>query len=555
MPEAECKPLLDACGVSIYERNAFRLLGVDVDQSVRQIKRRERELRAAAEVDDLADEYPSELRPQPLPSIEELLEAVRALTDPQYRFIHEFFWFWPLDWGRSQSDPALRAIKDGDADKALRHWKSLVASQHVRADIARHNLAVLGHFSVLARERRILNMKRRGVLKQEEHKKLDSAWKFAFTHWEAICADPVFWSTVAERVETLNDPRLTHQFLQQFRRTLPIAFDNINADMAVAYCNRSMFDRASHHVQIMKDTNPGEDNIEVSLRRVTRPLHDRIEHAITSATSKPERLKTEGDKVCRELIHTVESILAVLRTLLGKHSPEFTETSDRVAESMLQCQIAYGNATEDWVTSKILLEATLKVARGAQVRERIQSNLDILTRNLEVGLCWFCQQNSAREGHAMRKQMHKKLYIEDARSGQHPDLMREVTKLRSQYPYVDVYSLLRGKVLGTQSCTLSIQRCETCHRIHRLGAQVSWTVGLGVPGVCTAIGILIGADGSGAAVPVVFGVPIGILCAMGILPAIWAEHGIQGPKHWRRHEAYLKLKNEGWSEGPVPTTV
>ena len=68
----ECKPLLDTCGPDIYSRNAFRFLGADVDQTARRIKRKEQELQAAIEVDELADEYIDALRPNPLPTREEL---------------------------------------------------------------------------------------------------------------------------------------------------------------------------------------------------------------------------------------------------------------------------------------------------------------------------------------------------------------------------------------------------------------------------------------------------------------------------------------------------
>ena len=88
MPWNECKPLLEFCGTNMYNHNSFRLLGVDVDQTSRRLKRCLKDLQSAIEVDELADEYPSTLRPIPLPSHEELSQAGQRLQDAQMRFIH-----------------------------------------------------------------------------------------------------------------------------------------------------------------------------------------------------------------------------------------------------------------------------------------------------------------------------------------------------------------------------------------------------------------------------------------------------------------------------------
>ncbi|MFQ5472987.1 MAG: hypothetical protein ACE5FA_08910, partial [Dehalococcoidia bacterium] len=96
MSTRQCDALFDNCGPEIYDRNAFRLLAADVDMKGRRVKSKEKDLQAALEVGELAEEYGGAFRPNPLPTREELSQAGHALTDPQIRFVHEFFWFWPL---------------------------------------------------------------------------------------------------------------------------------------------------------------------------------------------------------------------------------------------------------------------------------------------------------------------------------------------------------------------------------------------------------------------------------------------------------------------------
>lgn len=386
-----CKTLLDICGLDIYGRNAFRLLGADVDIKGRRIKRNETEFKAALEVGELADEYCSIFRPDPLPTREELSQAGRVLTDVQQRFVHEFFWFWPLEWGKSASDEVLGLIKSNKVKEAQKQWKQIAAKGDAASLSAKHNLAVLGHWLALDRERKILASTDNGKLTQEKRKQLNSYWSFAFKYWEALCANEAFWSVQANRIRALDDPRLTTGFLRRFSQSLPIAFDNINADLAVAYCDREMYIRAKDHIQIMKATNAEDDDVPTSLRRVTEPLHGRIDHAIETATLQLHNNKTEGMQRCIELFKTVKHLLNVILILLGKKSQEFTETCDRVAKSMLQCQVTYGNETQDWKNSLILLEATLKVARGDETRALIEQNMAVVRQNRQADICWFCE--------------------------------------------------------------------------------------------------------------------------------------------------------------------
>src|SRR5688572_27031454 len=104
---SDCKPLLDACSPRVYRNNAFRITGLPVDASTRDIKRRIDDLRAAEEMGGGADEHSHAFALDPIPSLEDIREAARRLQDPERRLIEEFFWFWPMEWGKGKSDLAL----------------------------------------------------------------------------------------------------------------------------------------------------------------------------------------------------------------------------------------------------------------------------------------------------------------------------------------------------------------------------------------------------------------------------------------------------------------
>lgn len=500
MLTSECKTLLDICRPEIYRRNAFRLLGADVDITGRRIKRNEAELQSALEVGELEDEYSSYLRPDPLPTREELLQAGRVLADAKQRFVHEFFWFWPLKWGESRSDEVLKLIKAGKVTKAQKQWEKTATADDEASLTAKHNLAILGHWKALDREWEALASANNGGLTAEKRKQLNRYWRFAFKYWESLCANEAFWSIQANRIRALDDPRLTTGFLRRFAQWLPIAFDNINADLAVAYSDKGMYDRARDHIQIMEATNAGNDDVDTSLRRVTEPLNGRIDHAIETATFQLQNNKTEGKQRCTELFNTVCSILEVLEVLLGKDSQEFIETCDRVAGSMLQCQVAYGNETQDWHGSLLLLETTLKIARGTRTRTRIEENIRIVRQNKQADTCWFCERCPREEKHNIKVTLKRSITWGAIK--RNPEEYREavaeiVKQLMSELPRIgcnqlnatrmgffsDILSALEAgdlhgivRALDTimndyaeimsQQVTTTVPRCHTCAAVH-----------------------------------------------------------------------------------------
>ena len=199
MPVSQCKALLDTCTVRVYSENAFRILNAPVDVSPRRLKRCASDLQAAIDLDELAEEYPRFLRPRPLPASESIRRASHQLQDPLLRFVHEFFWFWPMQWGRSASDEGLLALKAHGARQAESIWVPIATKgTGQEACVAKHNLAVLWHFLALRGELHILEPSHRGTtIPPDEEKRLDLGWQYAFKYWEALCPDEAFWRLLA----------------------------------------------------------------------------------------------------------------------------------------------------------------------------------------------------------------------------------------------------------------------------------------------------------------------------------------------------------------------
>jgi hypothetical protein len=560
MPNHECSPLLDACGPDIYSRNAFRLLGADVDATGRQIKRRVQELQAAIEVDDLADEYSGALRPDPLPTREELSQAGRVLADTQLRFIHEFFWFWPLEWGRCGSDKILKMIKAKKVREGRNQWEQIAANGDATALVAKHNLAVLGHFLALNGEQQILTATGNEELTKEYRKKLNAWWKYAFHYWTPLCRDEGFWSMLAHRIRSLDDPRLTTDFLRRFSQSLPVAFDNINADMAVAYCSRKIYVRARDHVLIMKASNAGDDDISASLRRVTEPLHIRVDAAVEQATGDIQNHKRSGAKRAGQLFESTRESLRVLGAILGESAREYIDTCDQVAQAMLVCQVAYGNETEDWLTSEGILEQCLEIVRGDATRQRIEDNLKIVRQNDQLGQCWYCKQNKGTEASKYVVKLYRVIHLaqlakNEGQANWLEDIQEAVGGLSASDRKAAADALIQGgdpKI--TNRVEIKVPRCPSCKSAHIIALTFCICIGCGLAALAIWIAVA-NWDGWEAFWASAVGCFVASVFAMAVRHGCASNAGISIEEDVKDFPPIKELLGKEWSIGEPPATT
>jgi hypothetical protein len=372
---------MDACTSSLYNTNSFRVLGVSVTATPRQIKRRMDDLKIAAEMDDLEEEYSFAFPLSPLPDMDDLRRAVKRLQDPQTRFVDEFFWFWPLNWDECSTDKALQALANGDPSVAETFWtERLAGCTESEWLVVIHNLAVLYHMLAIDMEHDC--HKNETQLLMEKLDLLNRLWRKSFDWWEKLADHEGFWDLLRERVLAIDDPSLSSGFIHRFRSVFPIAFDNINADFAAVHSKTGNHTRASLHIQFMKETHEGLDNISASLSKVTRPLHARIDAALTRATENLRDDPNAGANRARRLLAETAEPLKALSALLGSDHAEVRETQDEIVEAGCNCAIAYGNETRCWSVCMLILEDLIQLASSDKLLDRLQANMCILKENL-----------------------------------------------------------------------------------------------------------------------------------------------------------------------------
>lgn len=404
---AECQPLVNACTPEVYLHNAFRITGLLVDASTRDIKRRVDDLKAAAEIGDDEDEYTHAFALNPTPGIDRIRDAAQRLFEPERRIIEEFFWFWPLDWDHGGSDSALSALRNGDKDIPFKIWSEAVKEdEEPISTISKHNLAVM--YQMVALDSELLALKN-----DFSQKQLDTVvkyWSTSFKWWEELATDETFWSLVSDRIRRLDDHRLTTGFARRMRGAFPVAFDRINAMLAMQYAERGKYDHARRHIAYMNETHQGSDDVDRVISEIFKPLETRINSAVDEAVRKGKEDPSKSADAVRQLLDATGHPLVMARSLLEDGHAIRSYLFEHVYDTCFNLLIAYGNKTEDWPTCVALLKLTEPLAVTPEARERIRTNIKQAEENQKqkdlYETCWFCKRAKAEAAHVLEVPMH-----------------------------------------------------------------------------------------------------------------------------------------------------
>lgn len=374
---SECKPLLDAATKDLFRKNAFRITGLSVDATTREISKHERDLKILAELEQIQG---TAFSIKPPPTLDEIREAIQNLKDPEKRLIDEFFWFWPEEFGASKSDPGVQAVLRGNVDGAIKIW-SARENDGASGFVAKHNLTVLYHLCALDLDNYLL----RNEVTEDRQQKITSYWKGAFSRWGHLATNEYFWDNVTARIRQLNEPNLPTGFARRMRATLLEALDKINAELAVAFADSGKIELARLHVRFMREMNQGPDNFEKTAELVLTPARNRLKEQIQRANQSAQQNPATAHEAARILIEQAHPVLDVFDLFFGEQEHFQKELFDEAATAVVNCLVAYQRKTGDNETFVKLLERTLPLAESIEVRRRIEDNIGIGKNNVLYG--------------------------------------------------------------------------------------------------------------------------------------------------------------------------
>ncbi len=357
--------LLDLAGPALFRVNAFRVVGLPAHVAETQIRKQGEKLKFMLRHGTrVSGQTPGPLPLDPRPPDEAVSDALHRLSDPELRFIDEFFWFWPQP-GLGSKDHALVALGNRDIETAVEIWSGEAkrVDDHGRSA---HNLAVMFHTLALDIE---YARQTETVSKQLQDVQY-TYWRKGLSQWGVVLADDEFWGQLSQRVLKLNDPRLTRASALQVRAVLPLALLLINAQIIARASTSGARTEALKYRSLIEQSDFSAELIEEAFGRSARLIRNVISAGCQTAKQEADANPATADESARRLLQQTQPLVAALEMLLPSVALG-DEARDEVATAATDCLYCLSNEASKSEVARELLEMIQPYAVGLAVRERI----------------------------------------------------------------------------------------------------------------------------------------------------------------------------------------
>jgi len=441
--------LFEVATPELYRQNAFRVLGLPVSATMRDIKRKQAKLKMREKLGiNSTTEQGRYLQLKPPPDEGDIAKAMQRLQDPETRLLDELFWFWPHDLSLAE-DEGLKLLAENKVNDALALWTKY-ETEGTSEKVSTHNLAVLYHASALDLEHKVAN----GSLNEKQMEIYRRCWKGAYKRWERLLYDESFWSRLAARIRMLNDPRLTTGSTHRIQNSLPKALLLINARLALQAAEKGKKQDVQRHIMLMQKSGFDQVLVNEALRDAVSNIRQRIKVICDPAESKANKNPEQADKIARRMLKDVKFLLSIIDQLLPEGDLTRGVVHDEIAIKALQCQTVYVSKTEDWKRFLEGLESILPLASSKTILSRIEDNIEIAKKLIKVKMCFFCERNMGDDSAVIKVAMHGN--IQKQHTG--------YNQIRTTW----------------QHCEIRVPRCSECKSNH--AKILRWKIIMGLTG-------------------------------------------------------------------------
>jgi hypothetical protein len=373
----ECQPLIEACTLELFQNNIFRVTGLPVDATSKEVARQVQKLQMLEEMGGDGVGTQAAFPPVPPPTTDQIRSALARMKEPEHRLVDEFFWYWPETFGKSADDEAIQALLKGDGQKAVDIW--VERENYSTSKVATHNLAVMFHMYAVD----WTNHHLAHGIDSERATKIRGYWSEALQRWEELAECDEIWDIMKERVRSLDDEALTTGFVRRMRRLLPQALDRVNAEAALKLAEKGEMDWATHHVELMRETHQGLDDVEATAELVLAPIRRRVHQEIQFLQSEVDRSVFTYTDAGTNLMKRCRGWMGIYDLFHGSESHQRMELFDEVAESILRLGSKYLKKSTDHSGVISILSEALDFASSTRIFEEIVEAISVVSEGVD----------------------------------------------------------------------------------------------------------------------------------------------------------------------------
>jgi hypothetical protein len=362
------QPLLEACTPDLYNGNVFRITGLPVYASEKEIKRAAEKQKMLEELGVKEESIPT---PYPLPSSpspDAIKGAMNRLKMPESRLIDELFWFWPLD--ESREDSGYQAFLKGKTDDAYSHWWN--QSTGARGGIAIHNIAVMFHLTAMDWS----NYQLCEDVSVERTDKIQNYWKEAHERLQLLRQSDQFWTALKDRVIALNEPMLTSGFVRRIRETFQVAIASIHADFALRFLAKGKRKTATDHVAWLRVCCPKSEQREIVLNRTLSLHRNRVRQSVISMPDSVKSNPAEGAKIVAQAVQSLKEEREIFTLFYSDDQNRLGELFDPVISTCINGLVSFVRKTENNAEFVRLLQELQTLPSSDEIKERLNLNLE-----------------------------------------------------------------------------------------------------------------------------------------------------------------------------------
>lgn len=342
--------------MEIISNNAFRVLGLPVNSSEKQIVSQYDELLALNKIGKVpAFSNDFEWISKPDRSEESIRKAFHVLQTPERKIEHMIFWFWEHD---EIDKMAISSLSEGKISQAINIWEQAVDRKGKNPIYYLKNLASLS-FACLA-----VNIEKNIV-------DTIAGLKKCIDFWGDLLGMPQFWKEL-ERQSLISHLSLNerddikvdilrhiHSAIHPFIEIESDAGTEIKKKYLNCLASSKFPDSARLHI------------IALYLSPISSEIMNACEKAKEVRSTAPKDALVAAEK----LIEITQKPLGIIKSLLSEEEESIISLHDEVIKEVSQCCICYSNEADNLNNVKPILLRAKEVAMGSSAIDRVENDL------------------------------------------------------------------------------------------------------------------------------------------------------------------------------------
>lgn len=373
--EIEKQDFVGLTGPSLYQNNAFRILGIPSSASFLEIQTRFQEIDMRLKLGKKPSyEYDFPWFCEIDRSEESIRDALQRLEEPAKRFYEQLFWFnvlTPVD------KEAMFYLTQGDSGTAFNIWYNAVNTRFEESLSYFHNLTILGHIGCIIEE----TQKKDSF--SESHWKL---WKDVIKNWVKIWKMYQFWDSKVSIFTASRDPQFVKAKTNKLRAMLPRLILSVTGELLGEARKENNETYLKEHTNLLLENDfpivYKKQIIDLILLSDTKYLEAKVDEwsqrikTVTSENIGAEILRKVCEDVHEDIRKKASQIISQIVLLDGRNISSCNIVRDSYCEMMRSLAIAFYKAENAQKSLSINKEA-YKIAVSLIIKARIEKDIEI----------------------------------------------------------------------------------------------------------------------------------------------------------------------------------